>query len=146
VKSKLFGILSTILVSAVCEIAVAQSIDAYYQFQESVSEQEQTELLEDIGARLANPLVELKTATVTCATSATQIKPSAAGKSMMIINTTSTAVYVGGTNVDGSTAGTTGVDVCDGCTAGKTLSVDSREAYCVVASGTQAIEILYGVQ
>lgn len=100
---------------------------------------------DDVRGLIAQPLVELKTASVTCATSATEIAPAGA-KSMMIVNKSPNAVYVGGTNVDGSTAGTTGVDVCDGCTAGKTLSVDARRGHCVVASGTQSIEIVYGVQ
>lgn len=93
---------------------------------------------------LDKPLGELKTATTTCATSATELAANTPGKrSFTVINTSSTAVYVGGSNVDGSTAGTTGIDVCDGCTAGKTLAVDARRGWCVVASGTQAVEIVY---
>ena len=93
---------------------------------------------------LAKALGEIKTASTTCATTATEIVPTDRKKnSMMIINTSATAVYVGGSNVDGSTAGTTGVAVCDGCTAGKTLSIDASRAWCVVASGTQAAEIVY---
>ena len=93
---------------------------------------------------LSKPLGEIKTATTTCSTTASEI---AAGtpnkKSFTVINTSATAVYVGGSNVDGSTAGATGIDVCDGCTAGKSFAVDARRAYCVVASGTVAVEVLY---
>ena len=96
------------------------------------------------AAALDKPLGELKTATPSCGTSATEI---AAGtpnkKSFTVINTSATAVYVGGSNVDGSTAGTTGIDVCDGCTAGKSFAVDARRAYCVVASGSVAVEVVY---
>lgn len=96
------------------------------------------------AAALSKSLGEIKTASTTCATSATEIIPSDPMKnSMMLVNTSSTAVYVGGSNVDGSTAGTTGIDVCDGCTAGKTLSLDARRAWCVVASGTVALEVVY---
>ena len=93
---------------------------------------------------LAKALGEIKTATVTCATSATEIVPTDRKKnSMMLINTTATAAYVGGSNVDGSTAGTTGIDVCDGCSAGKTLSVDASRAWCVSSGGAVVLEIVY---
>ena len=93
---------------------------------------------------LDNPLGALKTATTTCATSATELAANTVGKrSFTVVNTSSTAVYVGGSNVDGSTAGTTGIDVCDGCTAGKSFAVDARRGWCVVASGTQAVEVIY---
>jgi|GEM_PF-3360919 len=99
----------------------------------------------DYEPSLARELVEIKTTTVSCGTSATQIAPGAGTRSFMVVNTSATAVYVGGSDVDGSTAGTTGIDVCDGCTAGKTLSMDAREAYCVVASGSVSVEVVYGV-
>lgn len=97
--------------------------------------------------QLAGPLHVLRTRTATCATSPTALHPTTGTEkvsSMMVINTSATAIYVGGSDVDGSTAGTTGIDVCDGCTAGKTLSMDVREAWCVVASGTVSAEVVYG--
>ena len=94
---------------------------------------------------IGTPIQELRTSTTTCATTATEL---AAGvglvSSMMIVNTSATAVFVGGSDVDGATAGTTGIDVCDGCTAGKSFSVDARRAWCVVAVGTQAVEVIQG--
>ncbi len=81
---------------------------------------------------LDKPLGALKTATTTCSTTATELASGTPGKrSFTVINTSATAVYVGGSDVDGSTAGTTGIAVCDGCTAGKTFAVDARRGWCV---------------
>ena len=93
---------------------------------------------------LARPLGELKTATVTCGTSATEIVGADPLKnSFTVINTTATAAYVGGSDVDGSTAGQTGMDVCDGCTAGKSFAVDARRGWCMSSGGAVVLEVVY---
>lgn len=94
---------------------------------------------------LDKPLGELKTATTTCTTTAAELAAGTVNKrSMTIVNTSSTCVFVGGSNVDGSTAGTTGIAVGDGCTAGTSFPMDLRRAWCITAAGSQAVEILYG--
>lgn len=142
ITDKFIGIVAVLIVKALLVSIGSNVWDAWMEHRQTVA----AEARADYEAQLANPLVELKTTSVSCGTSATQIAPGNGNKSMMLVNTSATAVYIGGSDVDGSTAGTTGVDICDGCTAGKTLSVDSREAYCVVASGSVTVEVLYGVQ
>lgn len=134
-KNKLLGALAAVALASVIATPIITAISGAAQVAAS----------DDVRPMLASPLAELRTTSVTCGTSATQIT-AAGNASMMIINTSATAVYVGGSDVDGSTSGTTGIDVCDGCTVSKKLSVDAKEAYCVVASGSVVVEVLYGVR
>lgn len=96
----------------------------------------------DIEPQLSAPLAQLKQHTVTCATTATALHPGGAERasSFLVINSSTTAVRVGDEGVTSST----GADVCDGCNIGKTFSFDARKAWCIVASGTQAVEVVYG--
>ncbi|MEK9722163.1 MAG: hypothetical protein VW405_01600 [Rhodospirillaceae bacterium] len=81
---------------------------------------------------------------VTCATTATAIAPKTfqgvRPKSMTVQNTSATAVFVGGSSVD--TTG--GAEVCDGCAFGQTFAFDGGRAWCIVASGTQAVSVVWG--
>lgn len=89
-----------------------------------------------------SPLRALHTDAVSCGTTATSIADNLSGsaRSMLLQNTSATAINIGGADVTTSK----GIQVCDGCTAGKTFSVDTREAYCVVASGTVSLEVVWG--
>lgn len=140
-QDKLIGIIATLVIKSLIVWMASNAWGAWMDYRETVA----VEARADYEANLARELVEIKTTSVACGTSATAIAPGAGTRSVMVVNTSATAVYVGGDDVDGSTAGTTGIDVCDGCTAGKTLSMDARGAYCVVASGSVTVEVVYGV-
>lgn len=94
------------------------------------------------SASTGSPLRALHTDTVSCGTTATSIADNLSGsaRSMLMQNTSATAINIGGADVTTSK----GIQVCDGCTAGKTFSVDTREAHCVVASGTVNLEVIWG--
>lgn len=97
---------------------------------------------------LSRPLGELQGGAsgdqVTCATTATAIAPKTyqgvRPKSVTIQNTSATAVFVGGSSVD--TTG--GAEVCDGCAFDQVFSYDGGKAWCIVASGTQAVSVVWG--
>lgn len=78
---------------------------------------------------------------VTCATTPTLIRPVDRARSITIKNTSATAVYIGGSAVDA----TGGLSVCSsGCTYTNVVSFDAGRAWCMVASGTQAVYPTWG--
>lgn len=97
-----------------------------------------------VGA-LSTQLPELEggsTATkVTCATTATVIRPVDKARSITIKNASATAVYVGGSAVDA----TAGLSVCSsGCHYTNVISFDAGKAWCMVASGTVDVYPTWG--
>lgn len=102
-------------------------------------------LLGAFGAlALDAPLSELKDAEVACSAS-TPTPIEAAGtraESMMLANDSATCVRIGGSAV----TATTGIAIGDGCTGGRTISLDVKKAYCLSTSGTITIDTLYGVR
>lgn len=99
-------------------------------------------LMQEVGVMY---LGELRTATVTCTTTQTQIGQPGM-RSVRIINTGATAVYIGDSDVDGTTAGKRGTSVCaSGCDNTNTLDIDAKGMFCYAGS-SQAIELVYGVQ
>lgn len=89
-------------------------------------------------------LGELDTGVVTCDTDGELIAPSGA-RSMTLVGG-ATTVYIGGPDVDGSTAGERGLSLCTSGCDYTILPIDSGRAYCATGAGTQAIEYTFGVQ
>lgn len=90
---------------------------------------------------LSQPIRDLKNTAVTCGASATLISPTGGASSMLLQNSSTTCVRVGGSGVTTST----GVSIGSGCPAGQVIGVDATRGWCAAESSTVAIQILYGV-
>jgi len=92
---------------------------------------------------LGSSLGRIRTHTVTCATTATAIADGHNASSMLIWNNTATPVYLGGSDVDTTTAG---FPICtDTATCLRAdMPIDAKYLYCRVSSGTVAVKVLAG--
>lgn len=96
---------------------------------------------------LNSPLAEFRDKTVDCdATGDPEaITPATNAPnfgSLCVQNTSATCVHLGGSGV----TTTTGIDVGDGCAAGKVFCADVRKMWCESASGTVTVDVVYGEQ
>ena len=102
----------------------------------------------DYRPNLSTPIGQLQNAAVVCPGSgaAAPIRVPADGSnaaSMMIYNSSTTCVRVGGSAV----TSVTGVPIGSGCDGGVAMSVDAREAFCISSAvGTVTVQALFGKQ
>lgn len=89
---------------------------------------------------LANPVRDLRDSTVTCGASATLIQPTGGMSSVFIQNTSSTCIRIGGVGVTTST----GLQVGDGCAAGKVIAMDATRGWCAAESSSVEATLVYG--
>jgi len=92
-----------------------------------------------IAHALSNPVVELQNTSVSCTGTATLIAPSGAS-TMCIENTSATCVQIGGSGVTSSTS----LAIGSGCSGGQVFCADVKRMYCAAASGTIAVDVVYG--
>jgi hypothetical protein len=92
-----------------------------------------------VARALSNPVAELQNTSVTCGTTATLIAPSGTS-SMCIENTSATCVNLGGSGV----TTTTGLAVGSGCAGGQVFCADVKRMHCAAATGTVAVDVIFG--